>query len=89
MNDYINLKTESLKQNLINLINNSELPVANAYFVIKHIEHQIEKTYLTQIRTEQQQLNEENTSSNPQENEELFIQEEEKQMLQEGEVLNE
>lgn len=60
-NKSINIKTENFKQNLLKLINSSELPVANVYFVFQLIEKELEKTYYTTLNfelTKQQQKKE-------------------------------
>ena len=48
----INIKTENFKQNLYELINSSQLPIANIYYVIQLIEKEIEKTYYGIINSE-------------------------------------
>ena len=52
MDKSINIKTENFKQNLLKLINSSELPVANVYFVFQLIEKELEKTYYTTLNRE-------------------------------------
>ncbi len=41
----INLKSEEFKNNLYSLISNSELPVANVYYIFKIVSQQVEDTY--------------------------------------------
>lgn len=41
----INIKSEEFKNNLYSLINNSELPIANIYYILKVISQQVEDTY--------------------------------------------
>ena len=41
----INLKSEEFKNNLYSLISNSELPIANVYYILKVISQQVEDTY--------------------------------------------
>lgn len=41
----INLKSEEFKNNLYSLINDSELPIANIYYILKVISQQVEDTY--------------------------------------------
>lgn len=48
----INIKTENFKQNLYELINSSQLPIVNIYYVIQLIEKEIEKTYYGIINSE-------------------------------------
>lgn len=45
MNKTINIKSEQFKYNIINLINNSELPISNVYFILKFITQDVENTY--------------------------------------------
>lgn len=63
MNNLINIKTENFKRNLLQLINSSELPISNIYYVFQLIENQIEKTYYKTINFElaDQQKKEEDT----------------------------
>lgn len=41
----INLKSEEFKNNLYSLISNSELPIANIYYIFKIVSQQVENTY--------------------------------------------
>lgn len=63
-NKTINLKTEIFKQNLYSLINNSDIPIANAYFVFQAIGKELEETYYQAINEENQQLQQENKEEN-------------------------
>ena len=52
MNEDFNYRCNQFKKNLENLINNSKLPIAVVYFIIKDIYNEIEKlniTYLNDI----------------------------------------
>ena len=54
----INLQSEKFKQELTNFINNSNLPIANVFYIIQLIQQQLKQTYYNvinnQIRKEQQ-----------------------------------
>lgn len=54
----INLQSEQFKNNLYNLINNSGLPIANVYFILKATGFQLEQKYYEVINSEYQQMNE-------------------------------
>lgn len=50
--DNFNLINENLKNSLIQTISNSNLPVANVYFIVKDIFRDIENNYYNQISKE-------------------------------------
>lgn len=52
MEKTINIKTEEFKNSLYSLINNSGLPVANAYFVFKLVSQQLQKQYYDALNAE-------------------------------------
>lgn len=60
--DNINLKTEKLRSDLYAIANQSQLPIANVYFVYKDVYKDLEKLYndvinkeITKMREEQKQ----------------------------------
>ena len=60
----INSQTKQFEQDLINLINNENLPIANIYYVIKNIFQQLESLYNQQIQQELEEKKDEHP--NPQ-----------------------
>lgn len=52
--DNFNIKLNSLKTNLINVINQSKLPVGMVYYLLKDILIEVEKTYNQSLFIEQQ-----------------------------------
>ena len=48
----INIKSEIFRQNLYNLINNSDLPASNIYFIITLLQKQIELNYYATLNSE-------------------------------------
>ena len=52
--DNINLKSEIFKNNLYSLINNSNLPVSNVYFIFKLIMQELENFYYKTLNDENQ-----------------------------------
>lgn len=52
--DNFNIKLNSLKTNLINIINQSKLPVGVVYYLLKDILIEVEKTYNQSLFIEQQ-----------------------------------
>lgn len=48
----INLKSESFKQEIYNLINKSQLPVSNIYYIITLLQKQIEIQYYAALNAE-------------------------------------
>ena len=56
MEKSINLKTEEFKNNLYFLINNSDIPVANAYLVFQQLEQELKELYIKTIQEETEQL---------------------------------
>ena len=55
----INLKSESFKQEIYNLINKSQLPVSNIYYIITLLQKQIEIQYYAALNAESIQQQEE------------------------------
>lgn len=55
----INLKSESFKQEIYNLINKSQLPVSNVYYIITLLQKQIEIQYYAALNAESIQQQEE------------------------------
>lgn len=56
MDNLINTKTENFKRSLLQLINSSELPVSNIYYVFQLINKELEKTYYSTINSELSEL---------------------------------
>lgn len=62
----INLKSEEFKNNLYSLIENSELPISNIYFIFKTVSKELEETYnqvikeLKEQESQQKQIKENN-----------------------------
>ena len=56
MNQTINIKTENFKRSLLQLINSSELPISNIYYVFQLINKELEKTYYSTINSELSEL---------------------------------
>lgn len=54
MNENFNLKVEELKENIINIINNSGLPISVIYYVYKNILKDIEMEYFRVLHEQQQ-----------------------------------
>lgn len=54
MNENFNLKVEELKENIINIINNSGLPISVIYYVYKNILKDIEMEYFRVLQEQQQ-----------------------------------
>ena len=52
MNNY---NIEKFRQNLINVLNNSNLLIGSAYYVLKDILNQLEKEYYQAVKTEQKE----------------------------------
>lgn len=48
----INIKSENFRQNLYDLINNSDLPASNIYFIITLLQKQIELNYYAILNSE-------------------------------------
>lgn len=65
--DNFNLINENLKNSLVQIISNSNLPVANVYFIVKDIFRDIENNYYNQISkemgSEEQNIQEEQIST--------------------------
>ena len=64
----MNYKIELFKQKMIELINQSELPVGTIYYIIKDLFKQLENTYFQQVEKQFKQLkqNEEKQDQNQQ-----------------------
>lgn len=58
----INLLSEQFRNNLYNLINNSGLPIANVYFILKMVGFQLEQKFHQVINSEYQQQSQDATS---------------------------
>lgn len=52
--DNFNIRLNSLKKNLINIINQSKIPVGAVYYLLKDILTEVEKTYNQSLFIEQQ-----------------------------------
>lgn len=52
----INLKTELCKQTIIKTINDLELPIGIAYYLLKDLTEQVRKTYFTAISKQQEEI---------------------------------
>lgn len=48
----INLKTEQLKNSLINTLSNSDLPLSNIYYVLKDVFNDVTMMYNNTLETE-------------------------------------
>ena len=51
----INTKCEQFKQQIISDINNSQLPISIAYFIMKDVFQEVEKTYYATLNQEAQE----------------------------------
>lgn len=70
--ELININSERFKQNLQNLINSSNLPISNIYYIISLIQKELEYKYYTILNSElaqQSQKQEEEEVQNEQSNE--------------------
>lgn len=54
----LNFQINNVYQNIINIIQNSDLPIGVMYFIVKSIYQEIEKLYLQQVMIEQSSLDE-------------------------------
>ncbi len=54
----LNFQINNVHQNIVNTIQNSDLPIGVMYFIIKSVYQEIEKLYLQQVMTEQSSLDE-------------------------------
>lgn len=52
MEDNINIKTEQFKQILYDVINQSNIPISNAYYVMKDVFKELEGIYLNALQQE-------------------------------------
>ena len=52
----INMKSEELKNSLYNLINNSDLPISNVYFIFQLITQELESTYYQILNEEENRI---------------------------------
>lgn len=59
----INLKSESFKQEIYNLINKSQLPVSNIYYIITLLQKQIEIQYYAALNAESIQQQQEQSET--------------------------
>lgn len=48
----INIASENFKNALINLINESQLPISNVYYIFKYLEKEVENTYYGTLNSE-------------------------------------
>ena len=48
----INIRSEEFKQNLCALINNSNLPIANVYYIFQAVAQELEMTYYGTLNEE-------------------------------------
>lgn len=70
----ININSEQFKRNLQNLINSSNLPISNIYYIISLIQKELEYEYYTILNselTQQSQKQEEEEVQNEQSNESI------------------
>ena len=51
MNEDFNLKCDNLKYNIINILNESKLPIVMVYYIIKDIYHDVENSYIGYLNT--------------------------------------
>ena len=51
MNEDFNIQCDNLKNNIINILNNSKLPVAIVYYIFKDIYHDVENSYIGYLNT--------------------------------------
>lgn len=54
-----NLKCENFKQQLVNIINNSELPISSVYYIFQLLYKDIEETYYNILKMESNKNREE------------------------------
>ena len=55
MKQSINVRSEQLMQNIVSLINDSNLPISNVYFIFKNIMQDIENTYYSILNQESEE----------------------------------
>lgn len=70
----ININSEQFKQNLQNLINSSNLPISNIYYIISLIQKELEYKYYATLNSElaqQSQKQKEEEVQNEQSNESI------------------
>ena len=62
----LNLKCEDLKQEIINLINSSDLPLSLVYYMFQNLSIEIQSLYMNTLRQERkkQEQNKENSNQN-------------------------
>ena len=63
----LNLKCEDLKQEIINLINSSDLPLSLVYYMFQNLSIEIQSLYMNTLRQErkkEQEQNKENSNQN-------------------------
>lgn len=63
----LNLKTELCKQTFIKTINDLELPVGIAYYLLKDLTEDIGKTYFKSIAEEQENIQKQQKQANKEE----------------------
>ena len=63
MKQSINIRSEQLMQNIVSLINNSNLPISNVYFIFKNIMQDIENTYYSVLNQESEEYTEKTDGS--------------------------
>lgn len=66
----INLQSENFKQELTNLINNSNLPIANVFYIIQLIQQQLKQTYYSIISKQMAKQQQKKEEQDQEENEE-------------------
>lgn len=54
----LNLQTNNIYQKIIEIIQNSDLPIGIMYFIVKSVYQEIEKLYLQQVMAERSSLDE-------------------------------
>lgn len=71
----INLNSEKFKQNLQSLINSSNLPISNIYYILTFTQKQLENLYYATLNSElaqqSQRQNKEGVTQNEQSNESI------------------
>lgn len=56
----LNLKCEDLKQEIINLINSSDLPLSLVYYMFQNLSMEIQSLYMNTLRQERKKEQEQN-----------------------------
>ena len=65
--ELINLQTNIFENQLLQLINNSGLPIANAYLVLRDVYKQITQLYQQQLKKEAAAVEQENNKTDSEE----------------------